>query len=173
MAKLLFIITFLTGTCFSGYCQENNSFYPLTSGTGKNFSYYNTPLRLYYSGPVEKNKKLYIKESRKYKSGGISDTLLRVSNDTVYVYSESQNREMPFFGIRPVKGEKIGYGKIIKTNANLKTPSAKYTNLLQVKITIPANEIWNRGIEYTLYLQKGIGLVAIERYGRLDEYLIE
>lgn len=172
IAKKLCIALLMAISCLPALGQAT-SYYPAVPGTSQYMRYFKTQVRVYYDGPVEKDGKLYIRENTKYQSGGISDTLLRVSNDTVYVFSETQKKEMVFFGIRPVIGEKIGYGKIIRTDASIKTPTRVYNDLLEIDITIPKNELWKRGIKYTLFFKKGVGFVGLARSGRLDMYLVE
>ena len=92
--------------------------------------------------------------------------LLRISNDTVYHWNDVKKRHQVFFGINPKIGETIGNGTIKKVDAKLNTPRGKLNHLLVIEMN------YSNGSTDTRFYQKGFGLVAVKKDGKLICYYV-
>jgi len=160
---LLFIAFYL-----NSYAQEENveSYYPLTKGISKTLTWYHGKYREIIGDTINLEGKTYTEIRQVFPPDTEIAIYVRRSNDTVYFFNEKSRKEKVFFGVSPNKGQQIGDGTVIKTNANLRTPAGKLTDLLVVKMEY-SNELSD-----TRYYKRGLGLVAVKNNNKLICYYI-
>jgi len=167
MKKYIFILLIIN-LSFNLYAQnsEKESYYPLTKGISKTLTWYKGKYREVIKDTIKLNGKIFTQISQIFPPNKSIDIYLRKSNDTIFFFNETKKKEKPFFGINPEVGQSIGNGTIIKTNAKLKTPKGKLTELLVIEMN------YSNGTKDTRYYKKGLGLVAVKDKRKLICYYV-
>ena len=147
--------------------QESSkaSFYPLKVGQEKTLTWYTSQYRESISDSVTIDRNTYYivsKENISFRQ----NLMLRAANDTVYRYDEKLQKEVPFFGVKPQVGLQVGDGTVTGVNQKLKTSKRTLKHLLEIDMK------YEFGHHETLYLQKGVGLVAAKHSNGYICYLL-
>ncbi|MBB3696509.1 hypothetical protein KMW28_24230 [Flammeovirga yaeyamensis] len=167
MRKLTFLIAFLATTiALSAQDIDSDSYYPLSIGQKKTLTWYNNKYQEVIKDTVNISGKRYTIISQIFSKNKVIDLFMRVSNDTVYFYNTKKKLEIPYFGIAPNVGEKIGNGVVLNREAKLKTPSGTLKELLKIEMNYP------NGAKDIRYYKKGLGLVAVKNKKGLICYYI-
>ncbi|MDT0294950.1 hypothetical protein ACFQ3R_05855 [Mesonia ostreae] len=182
MRKILtLIIPFILIGCGATLSIKNSdveSYYPI-SGIDATFKYADSDTFVFHKDLDQiqsKNGNTYSVRQIKNSSGKTTKTLYRLENGNVMYFdkkSGTENMIMP-------KEPKVGFSwrnsdnswkyEIVDLNANLETPTKKYSGLLVMRATQISNRDENKLTEYLNYYEKGTGKIASFGNGKLMTY---
>jgi hypothetical protein len=182
MRKILYLIIPLIligcGTTQSIQNSNANSYYPI-SGVDAKFKYAHYDLFVYHKdlNRIEsKSGNNYSVRQIKNSSGKTTETLYRVENENVMYFDNKSATENMIMPSEP----KVGFiwrisdnsweYEIVDLNANLETPTKKYSGLLVMRATQISNRDENKLTEYLNYYEKGTGKIASFGNGKLMTY---
>ncbi|GAB5473831.1 MAG: hypothetical protein Mars2KO_19300 [Maribacter sp.] len=146
--------------------DEKNSYFPLEKGISKTLTWYKGKYREVIKDTITYGGRVYTEVAQIFPPNETINMYYRKSNDTIYFFNEVKSVDVPFFGINPKIGERIGNGIIKKTGAKLKTPKGKLDDLLVVEMK------YANGGKDTRYYKKGLGLVAVKNKNKLVCYYV-
>jgi hypothetical protein len=141
----------------SEFCDKNfgESYYPLKIGFQKHLTWGTATYIEKVTGKTEKDGVEYYNYEQDFGGGTSYDLLLRKQNDTVFMFSEKEKKDIILLIERPVKGTKWKSGKVINTNGFFESPFCDYENLLVIENKYP------NGNKEKRFYKKGLGLVAV------------
>lgn len=185
MKKIIYITTLIIiAGCGTSKIDNNNvqnSYYPI-SGMNANFKYANSDSYVFHKDlnkTESKNEKIYTVREIQYSWGKKTETLYRLENTNVMYFDTQSGTENMIMPSKPKVGfkwqsiDKAWEYEIVNMNADLETPTKKYSGLLLMK----ASQILNRDADklknYLNYYEKGTGKIASFGNGELMTYRLE
>jgi hypothetical protein len=165
MKKTFLILGLLSYSILSSQDLESKSYFPLKKGNSKTLTWYKSKYREVIKDTITIKGKVYTEVSQIFPPKKEINIFLRKSNDTIYFFNQQEKKEIVFFGISLVKGEKIGKGTIKKINAKIRTPKGRLKDLLAIEMKyLNSSSI--------RYYKKGLGLVAVKNKDGLICYYV-
>jgi len=185
MRKTFYLIVLLIvagcGTKKSLTENEPNTYYPI-SGIDAKFKYADSDAFVFHKDlqktETKDGKKYSVREIR-YSWGKKNETLYRLENGNVMYFDNKSNTENLIMPINPEVGikwrsvDEAWEYEIIDMNADLETPTKKYSGLLVMRASQLTGRDENKLAEYMNYYEKGTGKIASVGNGELMTYRLE
>jgi len=156
LKKFLFLLLLVFVVNLSAQELDSESYFPLKNGMSKTLTWYKSKYREVIKDTIKVNGKTYTQVSQIFPPKKEINIYLRKSNDTIFFFNETTKTEKAFFSIAEEKDKQVGAGTVIKTNAKLRTPKGKLSELLVIEMK------YSNGSKDTRFYKKGIGLVAVK-----------
>lgn len=185
MIKILFSITLLIilscGSSQNNSSTKQNSYYP-TSGVDAKFKYVDSDAFVFHKDlnkTESKDGKTYSVREISYSWGNATETLYRLENlNVMYFDSQSETENMimpskPQVGFKWLSTDKAWEYEIVNMNADLETPTKKYSGLLVMRASQILGRDENKLAEYLNYYEKGTGKIASLGNGKLMTYRLD